>query len=153
MENIEEQQESEGYKKVELTDALIKQVAALTMAGGTTATISKTLGLTRWYVKKIQADQRHIDLVNAISEEALATAQRQIRSETAKLAGEVMRVLRELLKKNNVDGLKIALKLLGLDNKEPGGEAQAQSLTVILPGQKAPPPDVVVKSDGTPEGK
>lgn len=127
-----------------ITAALVRQVAVLSISGCSPNSIAKTLGITKWYVTKIQADQRHIDIVSALGEEALQSAQRQIKSETAKLAGEVMRVLRELLKKNNVDGLKIAIKLLGLDNREQEAP-NTQSLTVILPGQKAP--DIVVSGD------
>lgn len=116
-----------------ITDALIKQIAAMASIGSTVAAISKGLDLSRETVTRILDTSECKLAIQDIGDSAIAAVKSKVKQEVAKLGPEIYKVLEyQLKKKKSLHGVTIALKVLGFDdNKEVN--AQQTNLTVVLP--------------------
>lgn len=115
-------------------EVVTRQVAALAASGASRTVIASQLGLSLYKVKAVMASDEFKQLVTDIGDEATRTAKQQIKASVGNLATEVARVLKEQLQENNLEAVKIALKVMGFDQaEEQKGDTNIQ---VILPGQE-----------------
>lgn len=111
------------------------EVAVLAIAGMPQTGIAKKLSISRSKVQTIQRKPEYKALFDDMVNETVGTAKGVIKHETAKLASEVMRVLiTQLRDKDNLEAVKIALKVLGVDQLEEQ-EKGGTSINLVLPGQ------------------
>lgn len=121
-----------NYDDVEAKEILAKKIAAMYATGITSErAIAKELQVSPYVVRKVRESPEYLNVVKGIGDEVLTQAKGLIRSETAKLAKEAIRVLKAQLKDNNLDAVKVALKVLGFEDKnEEKGDTNIQ---VVLP--------------------
>jgi hypothetical protein len=133
---------------VVIDELVVKQVAALAISGASPKAIADELGITPYQARKILASDNCKQLIKTVGDEALAQAKSIIRTETSKLAVEVMRALRAKLAKDDLDAVKVALRVLGLDQPEEKDTGNTH-ISVVLPGQSQPAkPDIEVTDYG-----
>ena len=118
---------------VQITDVIIKQVAALSATGASILEISEQLHISRYHAKKITLQPEFKKIIRDIGDDAVATAKQLLRTKTGELANEVYRVIRERLEDNDLEAAKVVLKIIGFDQQEQTqGDTQ---INVVLPGQ------------------
>lgn len=118
--------------EVTISDLVIKQVSASAATGATIGQIATQLSLSKYHVKKIMAMPEFKKIVKDIGDEAVNNAKQVIRSSTSELAAEVSRVLKERLEDNDLEAVKVALKIIGFDQQEQSkGDT---NIVVQLPG-------------------
>lgn len=119
--------------EVIISEAIVKQVAASAATGATVGQIAASLALSKYHVKKIMATNDFKTLVRGIGDEAVNNAKQVIRANTSDMAAEVTRVLKERLEDNDLEAVKVALKIIGFDQQEQTkGDT---NIVVQLPGQ------------------
>jgi hypothetical protein len=120
--------------EVVIDELVVKQVAALSATGASPVAIAEQLGMSRYQVKKIIASGRYAEIVKDIGDEVVKGAKQVIRSKTSELAKEITRVLTERLADNDLEAVKVALKIIGFDNSDDKDKGDT-NINVILPGQ------------------
>lgn len=121
-----------------ITDTIVKQVASLAATGSNLQEIATSLSISKYYVKKVLAMDSAKALIKEIGDEATSVAKNSIRTKVGLLAKEVGRVIEERLSENDLEAVKVALKIIGFDAQEQG--PQETNINVILPGQSEPKP-------------
>lgn len=125
------EQQDEGR----ITEALIKQVAAMSASGAKKSEIRRQFNLSQYYIDKIYNDELFKQLVEGIGDEAIFNARLVTKRELAKLAGLAVKAINENLKKHSLAAAQVVLKAIGLDgsNKE---EEKNTGFTLVLANQK-----------------
>lgn len=119
-----------------INTVLAKQIAGLALIKTPQKAISEQLGLTAYQVGKIMASDEFKAALKEIGDASVAEAKQTIRAQTSKLAQEVTRVLTAKLQEDNLEAVKIALKIIGFDEEEKvTGDT---NISVVLPGVAAP---------------
>lgn len=118
--------------EVIINEAIIAQAAALAATGATTQQIATQLGMSKYHAKKVMSYPEFKKQVKAIGDEAVNNAKQIIRSQTSDLANEVARVLKARLEENDLEAVKVALKVIGFEQEEQNrGDT---NIVVQLPG-------------------
>jgi hypothetical protein len=120
--------------EVVIDELVVKQVAALSATGASPVAIAEQLGMSRYQVKKIIASGQYAEVIKDIGDEVVKGAKQVIRSKTSELAKEITRVLTERLAENDLEAVKVALKIIGFDNSDDKDKGET-NINVILPGQ------------------
>lgn len=139
------QEDVDSTTQAIITDALIKQAAALAANGMSQNKISLTLNISRRQVRNIYNDDRFKALVEDIGDDVIRSAKVHIRNEIAGLKKEIIRVLQANLKKDSLDAVKVALKALGAEGFEEQQQEANTGLTVVLANNSDPTKTIEVK--------
>lgn len=118
--------------EVVISDLVVKQAAAQAATGATITQIAASLGISKYHVKRIMQTPKFKAVIKDIGDEAVTNAKQVIRSKTGELAQEVSRVLKERLEDNDLEAVKVALKIIGFDSQET--ERGDTNIVVQLPG-------------------
>lgn len=119
--------------EVVISEAVLKQAAALAAQGATIKQIAERLGVSQFITKKMMANPDFKHWIKEIGDEALNNAKQIIRAKTSDLANEVTRVLKARLEEDDLEAVKIALKVIGFDQPQDTGKGDT-TLVVNLPG-------------------
>lgn len=107
--------------ELELTDAKIKQIAALAVSGRSNRAISTELKITEYAVAKIKKSEQFKNLLKEMTESIISDAQAELKHEIAKRSKQIIDALDEELAggRGRMEAIKTALKVLSvLDPKE-----------------------------------
>lgn len=133
-----------------MSEATIKQAAAMAASGATKYKVQKLLRLSQYQVSRIWKDEQFKKLLADIGDEAVLNAKATTKADLARLAKKAVMALEANLDKKNLQAAIVVLRSLGLetskddDNKEGG-------FTLVLAGQKAEPQTVRVVREGEDE--
>jgi hypothetical protein len=89
-------------------------------------------------VKKIISSDRCKDLMQELTDSTMAVAKTQLRSETARMVGKIIRTIEYHLDEKNLNAVPHALKIIGIEQEE--GSKGQQNITVVLPGSPTEKP-------------
>lgn len=115
-----------------IAEMTIKQVAAMAATGASRNEIADQLKISRYTASKIMTLPLFKIVVKEIGDEAVSNAKQIIRSKTGFLAQKIMEVLTARLEKDDLEAVKVALKIMGFDQSDaPKGDT---TFTIQLPG-------------------
>jgi hypothetical protein len=119
--------------EVVLSEVIVRQVAAASLAPGCTpARIAEQTGLSLYQVRKVMAREDFKKYLKDLAEEALAPAKAKLRNAFSNMADSVISAMENNLAENNMEAVKVALKVMGMmDEEKVAGDTQ---INVVLPG-------------------
>ncbi len=124
-------------KKIEVTPEITRQMATRRAVGATLRDLEQEFGFSRPVVNRVLSTDMAKAVVKGLIEDAVGSAVIEVRRGMADMATVVTKVLRKHLEDDSLEAVKIVLKGLGMDAVEKTDVKQAQTFTVILPGQQA----------------
>jgi len=130
-----------------VTEARLKQAAAMAVAGANKGDIRKKLNMSAYGINKLYKDERFNQMVTELGEDALVAAKAVTRVQISKLATKAIRALEANLDRNSMAAVTTVLKAMGLDGSVPQDDKQG-GFTLVLANSKPEPKTVnVVRED------
>ena len=126
-----------------ITEARLKQAAAMAVAGANKGDIRKKLNMSVYGVNKLFKDDRFTQMVAELGEDALVAAKAVTRVQISKLATKAIRALEANLDRNSMAAVTTVLKAMGLDGSTPQDDKQG-GFTLVLANSKPEPKTVNV---------
>lgn len=121
-----------------ITDALIKQVAALAAVGKSTLAISTELKISRYHVNKIMQKEEFRIHTAEVGDAAIEGAKAYVKGEMRHLAPEVVRVLKANLKKDKLEAVKTVLSIMGFNDEKPK-DTGGGGISIVLASEVVQP--------------
>ncbi len=125
----------ESTAAIAITDALIKQCAAMSASGASKKDIAKQFGLSNYFVNKIFSDELFKKSLGDIGDEAILSARAITKRELARLASAAVKTIAKNLEKHNLQAAQTVLKAIGLDGSNKDDQPQG-GFTLVLANQK-----------------
>lgn len=127
---------------------MIKQLAAAALSGTVTiAALSRQFNLPRHTVKKIINSPEYTEVLGKMTDDEIMPVINRTRAKITKLGDKAVKVLEKHLEEDNLEGVKLVLKVMGLDNKPEEKQADT-NINVILPGSSEKDvPSIVINQE------
>lgn len=116
-----------------INDSLTKQFAVAALAGKrTVAEFAKEFNMPRHQVSKILNSPEYKLMVDEMTDKEVMPIINRARAKIARLLDKSIKVLEKHLDEDNLEGVKLVLKVSGLDSKPEERQADT-NIQVILP--------------------